>query len=265
MQVKTKLKLQAPLIALRLLGARRLSKKIKKYDDESRYPQQWRNDYALTKSKKYLKLIKANITVKGYENIPQKSVAVLTPNHASGFDPVILLAALEKKDKSKDESNPKVVFLGKRELMTNRLAKNYASILSTFFIDRSKPREALDVIDKMVKHAKENKKLIAIFPEGTRSIDGKIADFKGGAFKSAKQYFLPIIPVTINNSPGCSNLKRTNAINVEVIFHPLIKPSQIMTMDTTSIGALVKKRVESAWKEPIEKRGDAEKSLTGSK
>ena len=41
---------------------------------------------------------------------------------------------------------------------------------------------------------------LVVFPEGARSWDGKMRNFKRGAFKLALDFNLPIVPITINGS-----------------------------------------------------------------
>lgn len=241
MTVRTKIILKLPLLWWRNHRARVLAKKIKKWKDGSRYPSQWRIKYVIKHTKKFLKMMKVKITVKGYENII-KAPALLTPNHASALDPLIILIALKNPSLVKSDHQIETVFLAKEELKKNRF-RGYLNIINTFYLNRENPREALKKLDEFLDYAKVHQKLAVVFPEGTRSKDGKIQEFKAGAFRIAKQGFLPIIPVTINNSLGANNLSRRKWLDVQVIFHPAIKPIEFMALDTKSIGEKVQKIV----------------------
>ena len=64
-------------------------------------------------------------------------------------------------------------------------------------VDRSKP--GAGVVKKMARLVAAGHSLI-VFPEGTRSIDGSVAPFKGGSFLIALEARLPIVPITIAGS-----------------------------------------------------------------
>jgi 1-acyl-sn-glycerol-3-phosphate acyltransferase len=66
-------------------------------------------------------------------------------------------------------------------------------------IDRSNPRAAMHSIDRAAA-AIRNGKSVLLFAEGTRTRDGKMQDFKRGAFSIAVKAKTPVVPVTINNT-----------------------------------------------------------------
>ncbi len=70
----------------------------------------------------------------------------------------------------------------------------------------------------------------------------------------AKKSFMPIIPVTINNSYSASNLDRTEKLKIQVIFGKQIKPMSFISLDTKSLAAKVQKIIESKWVKPVGKR-----------
>ena len=252
MKVKTKLVLCSLKISYRNHRARKLGKKIEKFDDREKYPLLWRNNWILKKAKKLSKVLKVELTVKGFENLP-KGGAILVPNHTSSFDPAVILMALENPSKTSSDINKTAVFLAKDDIKKNRAVKGYAKIASTFYIDRKNARKSLKVIDKFGEYTKKEKTYGVVFAEGTRSKDGEIHEFKSGAFRVAKKSFLPIVPVTINNAFGITNFSRKKKIAVEVIFSKPIKPMSLMTMNTKAIATKVQKQVTKNWKSPIEK------------
>lgn len=260
MKVSTKIKLSAVKIALRNSRANSVGKKVKKFDDENKYPLNWRNAYVLKKAKKLSKTLKVELKVEGFTNLP-KAPFILAPNHSSSFDPALILMALENQDKASETPNFRPTFLAKKELEKNKRVKGYAQILSTFYIDRENIRDSVEVIDNMIKHVKEKKNAAVIFPEGTRSQDGTLSEFKGGAFRAAKKDFLPIVPVTINNALSITDTSRKNKLVVEVIFHQPIKPINILTMDTQSIAKMVQQKVQSRLTKPEGKRSANESKV----
>lgn len=204
--------------------------------------------------------MKVELSVEGFDQLP-KAPFILAPNHSSSFDPALILMALENKDKASEAPNIRPVFLAKKEIEKSRKFKGFAQILSTFFIDRENIRESVNVIDEMVAFAKENKQAIVIFPEGTRSQDGQLNEFKGGAFRAAKKDYLSIVPVTINNALSITDFSRDKKLKVTVTFHPAIKPINILSMDTQAIAKMVQTKVQSKLKAPQGKRSATESEL----
>ncbi|MFB6305863.1 MAG: lysophospholipid acyltransferase family protein, partial [Flavobacteriales bacterium] len=73
---------------------------------------------------------------------------------------------------------------------------------------------------------------VVIFPEGTRSEDGKLLPFKNGAFKLAKEMGTPLLPITIN---GTKNVLPKKHFNVqpgkpEIIIHDPVYPENFEDM-----------------------------------
>ena len=243
MKPKIKLIYSGPIWILRNWRAKKIAKKIKKYNDEERYSMQWRNDYILNRGKKFLKFLNVELEIIGYDNIP-KSTSLFIANHFSSVDPTILVVAMKNPGQATDDINPMSVFLAKKELEKSKRFSGYMDILNTFYLDRENPRQTLQILNDIASHAKENRKHIVIFPEGTRSKDGRIQEFKNGAFRIAKKAFIPIIPITINNSFSAANLDREKKLKVQIIFHNPIKPLSIISMSHSDIAKKVKTIIE---------------------
>jgi 1-acyl-sn-glycerol-3-phosphate acyltransferase len=64
-------------------------------------------------------------------------------------------------------------------------------------VNRSNP--GADVLQKMRRLVSESHSLI-VFPEGTRSVDGRVGRFKKGSFLVAVEAKLPVVPVSISGS-----------------------------------------------------------------
>jgi 1-acyl-sn-glycerol-3-phosphate acyltransferase len=65
------------------------------------------------------------------------------------------------------------------------------------FIDRDDPRDAVHLMREAVRRIAKGQ-VVVIFPEGTRSSDGAIGEFKPGAFYIARKAGVPILPVYID-------------------------------------------------------------------
>lgn len=131
------------------------------------------------------------VAVRGYEYVDARKSYVFVSNHASMFDIPTVVVALQ--------GNVNIVF--KKELTRVPIwgwALRYGHFI---MIDRSNPRDAIASIERAVKSIREGHSVI-LFPEGTRTRDGKMQPFKRGAFLLAVKAGVPVVPVTINNTFG---------------------------------------------------------------
>ena len=128
-----------------------------------------------------------NIHWEGLENIPSDTTLIFTSNHRSNADPPIVGCALKGEH----------VFMAKEELFKNKFFGALIKSLGAFPVARGKGDTA--VLDTAVEKLDSGKSLI-IFPEGTRSRDGKVHRGHSGAAVIAVRSGKPIIPVGITFS-----------------------------------------------------------------
>ena len=107
--------------------------------------------------------------VSGREKIPKSGGLIIAANHISYFDPPVMAAALPRR----------LTFLAKQELFRFAPFGRYISALGAFPIDRS--RGDTGAIRQAVKLLNEGKVLL-IFPEGGRNLDGNAEVKSGVAF-----------------------------------------------------------------------------------
>lgn len=131
----------------------------------------------------------SKIKVIGEENVPKDGPVLFVSNHQSYLDIPILLGFIDK---------PKA-FIAKKELAKIPVFSTWMESLRCIFIDRSDVRQSLRAIKKGIKLLKEGYSFV-IFPEGTRSEDGKLREFKQGSLKMAIKSKTPIVPVTIKGA-----------------------------------------------------------------
>lgn len=115
---------------------------------------------------------------------------VIVANHASYLDPPALGAAFPGQ----------LRFVMKQELIRLPLAGWYAKCAGHFFLDRQNPREGKRLLDRAVERAKRYGLCPLVFPEGTRTHDGKLAPLKTGTFQLALTAGLPVQPIAILNT-----------------------------------------------------------------
>ena len=108
-------------------------------------------------------------------------------------------------------------------------------------INRTDPRNAMQSINQTLNQMQDNDCPI-IFPEGTRSKDGKLNEFKRGAFLIASKSSKPIVPICIKGSneilpKGAFNVKQNSTVVVNIT--PPIENTKLT--DRNSEKALMKK------------------------
>lgn len=127
------------------------------------------------------------VRVVGKENFPSENTPlVLCCNHISNWDPVLLVVAHPKRH---------VYFMAKAELFSNRLFTWFlGKQLGAFPVHRGKgDMSAIDTAKRLVNE----RKLMGIFPEGTRSRDGKLLRPKSGAALIVAQTGAHVLPTAV--------------------------------------------------------------------
>jgi 1-acyl-sn-glycerol-3-phosphate acyltransferase len=129
------------------------------------------------------------VKVAGRENIAENQSFVVVANHQSLYDIFVLFGWLGIDLK----------WVIKKELRTFPVFGYAAEKGGNILIDRSDPEEAYRSLEK-ARQKLTGGTSIVILPEGTRSLTGKVGEFKKGAFWLARQMNLPILPVSIMNT-----------------------------------------------------------------
>jgi 1-acyl-sn-glycerol-3-phosphate acyltransferase len=116
-------------------------------------------------------------------------------------------------------------------------------------VDRENP--GAGVLKKMQKMIAQEASLI-IFPEGTRSKDGRVGRFKGGVFLLAIDSQLPVVPVSVSGSRHIMPKDRlmTCPGHVEVTIHPAIDTAGMTRENARELAARVQAIVASAMPSP---------------
>ncbi|MGP1451354.1 MAG: lysophospholipid acyltransferase family protein [Metamycoplasmataceae bacterium] len=230
-----------PSLLLKYLKLMRKARSYKR-NPEGLFPLE-RNNLLLAYAKKFAKWYNVKLIIEGYENLPNNGPVILTPNHKSNIDPILVLAALESQRKSENIPNKMPCFLAKKELEKNKTIKKVASLLDTFFIDRNNIREAIKTLNDFGTFIKDYARYGVIFPEGTRVMEDDLGEFKPGAFKVAMKEYLPIIPVAISDTRDALNKKRNKKLIIKIKFLTPIKPSSFISMDTKFLAEKIRKLI----------------------
>jgi len=134
-----------------------------------------------------LKTTGVGVAIEGLERLDPSRSYVFAANHQSIYDIPILFASLPFQLRIiAKESLGRIPFMGWHLQRTGHV-----------LVDRAHP--GAGVVKKMARLVKQGHSLI-VFPEGTRSTDGRVARFKGGPFVIALQAGLPVVPITVVGS-----------------------------------------------------------------
>jgi 1-acyl-sn-glycerol-3-phosphate acyltransferase len=144
---------------------------------------------AIPWAKIFLKVCGVKVEVKGAENINRDLPCIYMSNHQSYFDIFTLLAGLPADFK----------FIMKRSLMRIPLLGATMRRAGYLSVDRRDRKSAIISMDAAAEKIR-NGASILVFPEGTRSKDGHLQDFKKGGFHTAFKAGCNIVPISILNS-----------------------------------------------------------------
>jgi 1-acyl-sn-glycerol-3-phosphate acyltransferase len=123
----------------------------------------------------------------GRDRIPAENGLIIASNHIAGADPFLLGAAVPRE----------LWFMAKKELFEPFLLGKFIKKVNAFPVDRF--GFDLEVVKKSILLLKQDKALI-MFPEGTRSKDGRIMEGKIGVGMLAHKAGVPIVPVYMENT-----------------------------------------------------------------
>jgi 1-acyl-sn-glycerol-3-phosphate acyltransferase len=125
------------------------------------------------------------VCAEGVENIPP-GVCIFAANHTSNVDPPVLVLAIPRR----------VALLAKKEVFRFPIVGTALRLASIVPVDRSDREAAVASVEKAVACLRAGVSYL-IFPEGTRSPDGRLRPFKKGTFVMAIQAGVPVIPVSV--------------------------------------------------------------------
>ncbi len=128
------------------------------------------------------------LEVSGLEKIPHDRTVVFMANHQGNCDPPALLAVL-----------PTISIMAKKEFFRIPIL-NRAMLARGFIpVDRRNREAAITAVDRAVLSLRAGHSFL-VFPEGTRSRDGRLQPLKKGVFIMAMKVGAPIVPVSVSGS-----------------------------------------------------------------
>nr|WP_321465395.1 lysophospholipid acyltransferase family protein [uncultured Desulfobulbus sp.] len=135
------------------------------------------------------RLAGVRVRVEGFEHIDPSQTYIFAGNHVSQYD-IFSFQGYFPHD---------FRWIAKKELFTIPVFGQAMHRVGYIPIDRSHGRQAMKSLDKAAQRISQGSSVL-IFPEGTRSANGQLQDFKAGAVLLAIKAGVPIVPLGFNGS-----------------------------------------------------------------
>lgn len=165
--------------------------------------------------------IKTEMT--GLENVPAGRPCIFMCNHVSNLDPPVVLPLLPGR----------CSVLLKKELMRIPILGRAMRMGQFVPVERGGKRDAAQASVIAAGQALANGLNILVFPEGTRSRDGRLSTFKKGPFFLAMETKAPVVPVVLS---GTQEMMRKGSWAIKpdtayVKLLPAIEPTEFQTRE----------------------------------
>ncbi len=167
----------------------------------------------------------------GQEHIPTDQPVVFIANHQGNFDVPILLGKIDK---------PKA-FISKIEVNKIPIVNVWMNLMGCVMIDRTDRRQSLKAIRAGIETIKDGQSMI-IFPEGTRSKGGPVAEFKAGSFTLATSSGALVVPIAISGSYRV--MEETGRIRPATVDVTILKPIDPKSMSQKELVVLVEQQIK---------------------
>lgn len=140
---------------------------------------------AMTVVRTGVRIMGVRVRVEGTDNIPP-GVCIFAANHVSNIDPLAFVPAIPRR----------VGLLVKSELFRVPILAKAMRMSGFVPVQRENREAAAGSVEEALKYLKEGLSF-AVYPEGTRSRDGRMLPFKKGTFLMAVRATVPVVPVSI--------------------------------------------------------------------
>jgi 1-acyl-sn-glycerol-3-phosphate acyltransferase len=124
------------------------------------------------------------VHVRGLDNLPRRGPAILCPNHTSVIDSFLLPSVLPRR----------ITFVGKAEYLDDWKTRHLFPALGMIPLDRSGGDASARALDAAAG-VLESGELFGIYPEGTRSRDGKLRKGHTGPARLSLRTGAPMVPI----------------------------------------------------------------------
>jgi 1-acyl-sn-glycerol-3-phosphate acyltransferase len=164
----------------------------------------------------------AKVKLVGLDKIDKAGTYIFMSNHVSNLDPPLLIPLIPGRTS----------VLAKKVIWRIPILGTALNLAEIVPVDRSNRDSAIQSIRRAGEVMKHHIHM-TIFPEGTRSPDGRLMPFKKGPFHLAAETGFPIVPVTILGTyemmPKSSSIVRSGTATL--VFHSPIDPKHFLSRE----------------------------------
>jgi 1-acyl-sn-glycerol-3-phosphate acyltransferase len=179
-------------------------------------------------------LMRVEVDVLGYEHFDPSKAYLITPNHQSNEDALVVMEAFKDP----------IAFAAKFPLSNVILVKDWMRLMGCEFLKKDDMRSQIMVMNDVASHLKAGKSFI-IFPEGKRSYSPELNEFKAGTFKMATKTQVDILPVTLNHVHKFRHHFPWKKTHIDVYIHEPISYDVYKDLGTNEIADHVKTIIAS--------------------
>jgi 1-acyl-sn-glycerol-3-phosphate acyltransferase len=177
-----------------------------------------------------LALVSVRVEVTGLELLDPNQTYIFTPNHQSLIEVPLFVTYLGR--------NP--AYLGKKEVFKYPVFGTGIRLIGVIPVDRSNSPAAVESAKAATENLRRGKSYV-VYPEGTRSKDGRLLPFKKGAFMMAIEAGVPVVPITVSGATKIMPKAQVNVFpsTVHITIHEPIstagysKENVVRLMETT--------------------------------
>ena len=193
--------------------------------------------FAVTWARLAAFLTPIRVDVEGAEHARRERSYVVASNHQSQYDILVIYGWLKLDLK----------WVMKQELRKIPGIGIGCEKAGHIFVERRNPKQAAQAINEALERLGEGIGIL-FFPEGTRSPDGRLLRFKKGAFHTAIDAQIPLLPVTV---VGTRDILPARSLRLfpgraRMIIHPPIETAGKTLDDLDGLMAQTREVIESA-------------------
>ncbi|MBP5158069.1 MAG: 1-acyl-sn-glycerol-3-phosphate acyltransferase [Treponema sp.] len=211
----------------------------KQYEDESR----WYRGLLILATVVTSLFIRIRFHTTGKEKLPEKGPFLIACNHRSKFDPILTWLVLW---------NRQLVFISKPENFKVPAFGRIIHRLRFVGIDRSSIAASSSAFRRGTELLKTPDTVLAVYPEGSRSLDCQLKPFHAVVFSMAKNSHVPVVAMSIRGTERISSSFPWHSVHIYMDFIECIPEGWIARHGTRELSA----RVENDIKLSLEQEGN---------
>jgi 1-acyl-sn-glycerol-3-phosphate acyltransferase len=190
-----------------------------------------------------IKICGLRVEVQGANEVDCAHPCIFMPNHQSALDMVVLIATIPSSFR----------FVSKQEMAAIPVFGWAMALGGHIFVDRADRSKAIESLKRAEDKIRQGTKVI-LFPEGTRSRTGELAEFKRGGFHLAIGAQVPIVPVSIS---GTRNRLPKKSLEVEpgavkVVYGQAISTQGVSVDEREEVMAKVRRAISDGMDDALQ-------------